>query len=146
MTNTKTILALSILLSIGIVAGCKKESVSNSNEPRQLSDNSTLQVNTASDGSKTETRTFDAGEVFRATRITRPKADRMVLVELRDGRTAVLKNEEDVAGILDASEEAIASAAIRTIAALGSAQSGTGVTTTGNANAKGAGKKAPKSR
>ena len=108
----KRLLVAAVSITLALAVGCKKgQQTANSNEPKQLPDQSTLQVNIASDGRKTEARVFEGGELLRATRITGPKVEPMVLVEFRDGRTAVLKDPNLVTRVLDASEEEIAEAA-----------------------------------
>ncbi|HEU4389638.1 MAG TPA: hypothetical protein VFV34_17670 [Blastocatellia bacterium] len=95
-----------------------------------MPDKSTVQTNTAPDGRKTEARVFEGGELSRATRITGPKSEPMVLVEFRDGRSAVLKDPNDVTRVLEASEDEIAAAANKVLASgVLSQQPGPAVTT-----------------
>jgi hypothetical protein len=133
----RRVFVVAVLLSVAFAAGCKKgPTAANSNEPRQLPDKSTVVVNIAPDGRKTEARVFEEGELLRATRITGANAEPMVLVELRDGRNAVLKDPNDVARVLESSEEEIASSAKRILGATPAPQPQGGSVTTSQPDAK----------
>ncbi|HVF89914.1 MAG TPA: hypothetical protein VNH22_07595, partial [Blastocatellia bacterium] len=59
-------------------------------------DGSTVSVATEPDGSKREERSFKSGEVTRVSRVTRPNGTRTATVEMRDGRRAELKDQNEV--------------------------------------------------
>jgi hypothetical protein len=77
-------------------------------------DGSTVQTTIATDGTKSEVRTFPAGEVTRVTRTTRPTGTREVVVEYRDGRKNEIKDESDIERAMDATGDAIVAAADKT--------------------------------
>lgn len=107
------ILILILALAIGAF-GCSGESKdSGVAKPRQQvtkDDGSTVVVNTEQ-GVKSEARTFQSGEVVRATRVTKPDGSRRGVVELRDGRTVELSEKSDIDSLMDASAESIKDAA-----------------------------------
>jgi hypothetical protein len=77
-------------------------------------DGSTVAVSTNTDGTKTEVRTFKTGDVARVTRTTAPGGKRTANVEMRDGRKADLNDEGDIEKAMDATGDAIATAASKT--------------------------------
>jgi hypothetical protein len=77
-------------------------------------DGSMVATTTATDGTKTEVRTFKTGEVARVTRTTKPGTKRTASVELRDGRKADLEDDNDVERVIDASADWIVGAADKT--------------------------------
>ncbi len=78
-------------------------------------DGSLVAVSTGQNGIKSESRTFPAGDVSRATRITYPDGKRRALVEFREGgRSIELKEQNDVDSLMEASADSIKSAATKT--------------------------------
>ena len=78
------------------------------------SDGSMVSTTVASDGTKTEVRTFETGDIVRITRTTSTNGERMVMVEYRDGRTAKLEEESDIEQAMDATADVIKTAADKT--------------------------------
>jgi hypothetical protein len=110
---------LSLMLAIGALAGSQTTSGSphlhNTQSPQKVtrSDGSMVETTVAEDGTKTEVRTFNSGDISRVTRTTRPDGTRTVMVEYRDQRTVELKEESDIEQAMDATADTIASAAKR---------------------------------
>jgi len=77
-------------------------------------DGSTVSVSTEPDGSKREERAFKSGEVTRVSRVTHPNGTRTATVEMRDGRRAELKDQNEVDKALEASTEWLVTAANKT--------------------------------
>jgi hypothetical protein len=72
------------------------------------SDGSVVKTTVSKDGTRTEVRTFESGDVARVTRTTRSSGERMVIIEYRDGRATRVKQESDIEQAMDATAETIA--------------------------------------
>lgn len=83
----------------------------------QQADGSTVTISTASNGVKTEVRTFESGEIARATRLTYPDGKKRAVVEYRDGHAVELKDENDIGSLMETSADHIKSAADKTASA-----------------------------
>ncbi|HEX5735026.1 MAG TPA: hypothetical protein VF131_19505 [Blastocatellia bacterium] len=110
-----------LLLAVSLAAiGCAENSQSagppsttatqNAQEVEK-DDGSIVATTTATDGTKTEVRTFKTGEVARVTRTTSPGRKRTATVELRDGRKADLEDDSEIEQVIDASADWIADTA-----------------------------------
>ncbi|MCI0489901.1 MAG: hypothetical protein L0229_25190 [Blastocatellia bacterium] len=80
----------------------------------KLEDGSTIALSELPDGTKTEARTFETGEVARVTRTTSPDGKRSAKVEFRDEREVEMEDESFVEQAMDATGDAIAVAANKT--------------------------------
>src|SRR5687767_294211 len=106
MKRILSVLGLTIALSFGTVAFAQTEghshhaqsSQQSSPSPSKMtkSDGSTVEIVVAPDGTKTEIRTFETGDIARITRTTLSDGMRAVVVEYRDGRKADLTDENDI--------------------------------------------------
>src|SRR5512138_4899 len=85
-------------------------------EGRQA-DGSMVTISTAPDGTKTETRTFESGEVAQVTRTTNPDGTQRAVVEYRDGRSVELKDDDDIGSLMETSADHIAAAADKALTA-----------------------------
>jgi hypothetical protein len=123
-------LKLLLLLLVCVVSfgatGCSSDSRDNvavSEKAVEKEDGSTVVVSHASNGTKTEARTFPSGDVARVTRITAPNGQRRAIVEFRDTRSAEIKDENDIGNIIEASADTVKSAATKALDATKSAGS-----------------------
>lgn len=92
--------------------GCSKNE--NAQDANAKSDGSTVETHVAADGTKTEVRTFESGEVFRVSRISKPDGERLTLYDFRDNRTALSHDDSDFDNAMDATGDAITASAKRT--------------------------------
>ena len=76
-------------------------------------DGSTVVVSASSNGTRTEARTFPAGDVARVTRITTPNGHRRAIVEFRDTTTIEIKDGNEVDRVIEAPADAVKSAAVK---------------------------------
>lgn len=107
------------MLSVG-AASCANNIHENSNtatapSAREIEkeDGSVVTETKAPDGTVTEIRTFETGEVARVTRTTPSTGRRTATVEFRDGRKVDLEDDNDIEQAMDATGDAIADAATR---------------------------------
>ena len=77
-------------------------------------DGSIVATSQLQDGTKTEVRSFETGEVARVTRMTSPGGERTATVEFRDDRKVEMEDESFVEQAMDATGDAIAVAANKT--------------------------------
>ena len=104
------------VLAVGAM-GLPTDQTQSQDQPSQSmkkSDGSIVSTTVAQDGTKTEVRTFETGDIARITRTTSSNGERMVMVEYRDGRTAKLEDENDIEQAMDATADAIKMAADKT--------------------------------
>lgn len=80
----------------------------------KLEDGSVLAVSQLQDGTKTEVRAFETGEVARVTRTTSPDGKRTATVEFRDERKVEMEDESFIEKSMDATGDVIAVAANKT--------------------------------
>jgi hypothetical protein len=106
-------------LTLG-AAGCANNDYDNANTAATPSarevekeDGSMVSTTKATDGTVTEVRTFETGEVARVTRRTPPEGEPTATVEFRDGRNVELEDESDIENAMEASGDAIAKAAAK---------------------------------
>jgi hypothetical protein len=118
MKKILSTLCLAAVLAAGAMGGPAGAQQSNPSDKQSdqsvKSDGSVVIITTASDGTKTEVRTFKTGDIARITRTTRDNGERAVMVEYRDGRTAKLEDESDIEQAMDATADAIKRAADKT--------------------------------
>jgi hypothetical protein len=103
-------------LAVGAM-GLPTDQTQSQDQPSQSmkkSDGSIVSTTVAQDGTKTEVRTFETGDIARITRTTSSNGERMVMVEYRDGRTAQLEDKNDIEQAMDATADAIKMAADKT--------------------------------
>ena len=111
MKRILSVLGLTIALSFGTAAFAQTEGHSHqaqsSQSPSKVtkSDGSTVEIVVAPDGTKTEIRTFETGDIARITRTTHSDGMRAVVVEYRDGRKADLTDENDIEQAMDATAD-----------------------------------------
>jgi hypothetical protein len=117
--NKVSSLVLAGALSLG-AASCADYNRENSNtattpsaQEVEKEDGSVVTETKAPDGTVTEIRTFETGEVSRVTRTTPPTGRRTAAVEFRDGRKVDLEDDNDIEEAMDATGDAIADAATR---------------------------------
>jgi hypothetical protein len=77
-------------------------------------DGSLMSTVTAPDGTKTEVRRFNSGDVSRVVRTTSPSGKRTATVEFRDGRKAELNDDSDIERAMDATAATVKTAALKT--------------------------------
>jgi hypothetical protein len=119
MKKILSTLCLTAVLAVGAMGSPigEQQSTATQNQSDQSlkkSDGSMVMTTTASDGTKTEVRTFETGDIARITRTTRSNGERTVMVEHRDGRMAKLEDESDIEQAMDATADAIMMAANKT--------------------------------
>lgn len=116
MKRILSVLGLTIALSFGTAAFAQTEGHSHHAQSNQSpskvtkSDGSTVEIIVAPDGTKTEIRTFERGDISRITRTTNGDGMRVV-VEYRDGRKADLTDENDIEQAMDATADVMLAAA-----------------------------------
>jgi len=105
-------LMLCLLLALVVVGsvGCNRAD----DQVVVRDDGSTVEIQTAPDGTRTEVRTFKSGDVVRVTRTTPPSGKRTARVELRDNRTVDLDDDSAIENAMEWTGDAIASAAVKT--------------------------------
>ncbi len=117
MKRILSVLGLTIALSFGTAAFAQTEGHSHHAQSNQSpskvtkSDGSTVEIVVAPDGTKTEIRTFETGDIARITRTTNSDGIRAVFVEYRDGRKADLTDENDIEQAMDATADVMLAAA-----------------------------------
>jgi hypothetical protein len=99
--------------ALGLPAG-GQQSHDQSAQSMKKSDGSVVSTTIAPDGTKTEVRSFETGDIVRITRTTRSSGERAVMVEYRDGRTAKLEDKNDIEQAMDATADTIMMAANKT--------------------------------
>jgi gas vesicle protein len=108
------IFALAIV-SFGCSTDSKDSGVAKPATEVQKEDGSTVAVSTGANGIKSESRTFQSGDVSRATRITYPDGRRRAVVEFREGgRSVELKEKNDIDNLMEASADSIKDVATKT--------------------------------
>ncbi|MGI8782751.1 MAG: hypothetical protein ACR2L2_03755 [Acidobacteriota bacterium] len=108
--TVKLMLCLSLALVVVGAVGCNKAD----DQVVVRDDGSTVEIQTAPDGTKTEVRTFKSGDVVRVTRTTPTTGRRTARVELRDNRTVDLDDDSAIENAMEATGDAIAAAAVKT--------------------------------
>ena len=86
-------------------------------KPGRQADGSIISISTAPDGTKTETRTFESGEIARVTRTTQADGSKRAVVEYRDGRNVELKDDNDIGSLMETSADHIRAAADKALSA-----------------------------
>ena len=89
----------------GNVARAEKEEVKD--------DGSTVIVSSAANGVRAEARIFPSGDIERVTRITSANGHRRALVEFRDGRSAEIRDENEVDRVIEAPLDVVTAAAMK---------------------------------
>jgi hypothetical protein len=102
-----------VIASLGCSSDAQKSGQAKADQSVVKEDGSTITVSDTQ-GIKAETRTFESGDVARATRITKSDGSQRGLVEFRDGRTVELKDKSEIGSLMDVSADHIKVAAIRT--------------------------------
>jgi hypothetical protein len=113
----KTRLVAFIFLFALVALACSQiheQHATSGNKPLQKSDGSRVETTTAADGTRTEVRTFPSGDVSRVTRTTPPGGKPKVVVELRNGKRTEFEDQSDIDRAMEATGDAIASAARKT--------------------------------
>jgi hypothetical protein len=114
------LMKLSILsLTCAIIAGamgCSSDPRANLpkvERQEEKDDGSTVVVSASSNGTRTEARTFPSGDVARVTRITTPNGHRRAIAEFRDTTTVEIKDGNEVDRVIEATADAVKSAAVK---------------------------------
>lgn len=95
------------------VRGGGNANIARSEKEVEKEDGSVVVVSTSPNGIRTEARTFPSGDVSRVTRITATNGRRRGLVEFRDGRSAEIKDENEIDRVIEASANTVGAAAIK---------------------------------
>ena len=107
-----------LFLALLIAGACsqlhEQHSTSGKSQAVQKSDGSKVETTTAADGTRTEIRTFTSGDVSRVIRTTSPGGKPKVVVELRNGKRTEFEDQSDIDRAMEATGDAIASAARKT--------------------------------
>ncbi|MFP5262264.1 MAG: hypothetical protein ACLGJB_10205 [Blastocatellia bacterium] len=93
--------------------GGANANVARSEKEVEKEDGSVVVVSTSPNGTRTEARTFPSGDVSRVTRITATNGRRRALVEFRDGRSAEVKDENEIDRVIEASADTVRAAAAK---------------------------------
>jgi hypothetical protein len=93
--------------------GGANTNVARSEKGVEKEDGSVVVVSMSPNGIRTEARTFPSGDVSRATRITATNGRRRALVEFRDGRSAEVKDENEIDRVIEASADTVRAAAAK---------------------------------
>ncbi|HJQ71074.1 MAG TPA: hypothetical protein VKA70_19015 [Blastocatellia bacterium] len=121
MKRILSVLGLAIALSFGTAAFAQTEGHTHHAQAAQSpskvtrSDGSTVETVIAPDGTKTEVRVFQTGDIARITRTTKEGDVRAVVVEYRDGRKVDLTDENDIEQAMDATADVMLAAADKAI-------------------------------
>ena len=115
----KICLAAVVFLVLLVAGGCSQlheqhSTSGNKSQAVQKSDGSKVETTTAADGTRTEIRTFPSGDVSRVIRTTPPGGKPKVVVELRNGKKTEFEDQSDIDRAMEATGDAIASAARKT--------------------------------
>jgi len=114
----KILLAALVFLALLVTGACsqlhEQHSASGKSQAVQKSDGSKVETTTAADGTRTEIRSFPSGDVSRVTRTTPPGGKPKVVVELRNGKKTEFEDQSDIDRAMEATGDAIASAARKT--------------------------------
>ena len=112
----KGFLFLSVMALSLLVINCSTEAPRNANAASGTVEkpDSTIVTSTASDGTKSEVRTFKSGDVASVTRVTRTGGQRTATVEFRDGRKVEIKDDSAIERAMDDTTEVVAKTANKT--------------------------------